>query len=301
MVRRSLVLGFLASCLSLSALACGGEEGGAAIDPQAPDTQEAEVGARAKFTRLDRATKDEVADTFEATIAKQIGEVLAANPSIRTFNRRNVLGLRVDNRYYLELGELIETLLDELDQQSIAPSTVERKARAWALAKLEAHVGADGFVKASVADAGSMALSSAWSLTEETNAIEAAKAPRGVDIALLRQQWTEVEIARGDLDSRYLRPVTVDREPTVAAMAKHYGLRASLEAWGWDAIDQMASAGEGPNGLPQFRPIAETLKHAVGIKKRFFLTGGGEGWSTHVLLVLDEKNQLWGFQMGYSE
>ena len=31
------------------------------------------------------------------------------------------------------------------------------------------------------------------------------------------------------------------------------------------------------------------------------LTGGGEDWSRNVLIVMDEKNQLWGFMMGYSE
>ena len=63
----------------------------------------------------------------------------------------------------------------------------------------------------------------------------------------------------------------------------------------------MNDAGEGPDGAPEFKPIAESMKYSIGIKKRFFFEGGGPGWSSHVLVVMDEKNQLFGFSMGYSE
>ena len=66
-------------------------------------------------------------------------------------------------------------------------------------------------------------------------------------------------------------------------------------------LDDFAAADEGPNGSVKFKPIQTSLKHSYGIKKRWYLTGGGEDWSRNVLIVMDEKNQLWGFMMGYSE
>ena len=120
-------------------------------------------------------------------------------------------------------------------------------------------------------------------------------------LAALRAQWREVE-GENALDSDFLRPVKVDREPSLTEIKKHFGYsRLSMQSFAWDAVDDFAAADEGPNGSVKFKPIQTSLKHSYGIKKRWYLTGGGEDWSRNVLIVMDEKNQLWGFMMGYSE
>lgn len=46
---------------------------------------------------------------------------------------------------------------------------------------------------------------------------------------------------------------------------------------------------------------ALAISSSIGCSSADVSPGGGEGWSNHVLIVMDEKKQLWGFSMGYSE
>jgi hypothetical protein len=270
------------------------------VDDQAPETSESEL-ARTKFTRLDTATADDVADAFVARFNSDLDAVLAAHPSIQVVTKTNVRALTsVGNTSYMDLSEAIRGILDQLGQASARPSTLRSKARAWALAELASHLQADGTVK--LAGRHPLALYEATRVAQEKNALARATKPRGVDFAALRAQWSEVQSERGTLDSSFLSPVKVSREPTLTEIKRHFGItRLTLTSWGFEAVDDMASAGEGPDNRPQFRPIAQTAKHAIGVKKRFFFSGGGDGWSSHVLVLMDEKNQLWGFSMGYSE
>jgi hypothetical protein len=283
----------LVGALAISCAAPSGGDGGGDGDGEAPvEAVESEARAKTKFTPLDAVTADDVADAFVARFNSELDVVLAAHPSIQTVTKNNVGTLTaVGSVFYLDLGEAITGILDQLGQASARPSTLRSKARAWALAKL-AGSGAEP-----------LALYEAKKAAAEKNAFARAEKPRGVVFSTIRAQWAAVQSDRGTLDSSFLLPVKVDKEPSITELKKHFGIssRVSLTSWGWQAVDDMNAAGEGPDGAASFRPVMETLKHSYGIKKRFFLSGGGNGWSSHVLVVMDDKNQLWGFSMGYSE
>lgn len=281
--------------LSLSLLAF---TGCAAPAEEETASEESELRGT-KFTRLDRATADQVADTFVATFDEQLDACLAAHPTIRTVTKNNISTLTsIGNLHYLDLGDALEKMLDDKGQQSARVTTLQRYARPWALAKLAPHVK-DGKVAFEGIDP--LAIYEAVRDTEEALSIANAEKPRGIDIAALRKQWREVE-GENNLDSDFLRPVKVDREPSLTEIKKHFGYgRLSMASYGWDAVDDFANAGEGPEGSAKFTPIKNALKYGIGIKKRWYLVGGGSEWSRNVLVVMDEKNQLWGFMMGYSE
>jgi hypothetical protein len=290
MLKRALLLS-----LSLLAFAAGG-----CAAPAEEETASEESELRGtKFTRLDQATPDEVADTFKATFDKQLGECLAAHPSITTITKNNISTLTgIGNLHYIDLGEALRYMLDDKGQASARVSTLKNYARAWALARLAPHVK-NGKVAFEGVDP--LAIYEAVRSTEEALSIANADKPRGIDLAALRAQWREVE-GENNLDSDFLRPVKVDREPSLTEIKRHFGYgRLSMQSFGWDAVDDFANAGEGPEGSAKFKPIQNALKHSIGIKKRWYLTGGGSEWSRNVLIVMDEKNQLWGFMMGYSE
>jgi len=293
------VLSFV-TLLGVSALGCAAPTSEPNEDGAPSEAAESEL-TRTKFTRLDEATASEVADTFVATFNRQLDEVLAAHPNVAMITKSNVGNLTsVGTTFYIDLGDALKQMLTDRGQQSAKPSTLKGYARTWALAKLAPFV-VDGKVKFTGIDP--LMIYEATSATEERLAIERAVNPRGANLATLRTQWQRVQSDRGNLDSSYLRPVKVDREPTLTEMKRHFKIssRASMESFGWEAVDGFANAGEGPDGAASFNPLRQTLKHSIGIKKRWLFTGGGDGWSTNVLVILDEKNQLWGFSMGYSE
>lgn len=290
MLKRALLLSLSLSLLAFTGCAAPTEEETASGESELRGT---------KFTRLDQATADQVADTFVATFDEQLDACLAAHPSIRMVTKTNVSTLTsIGHVHYIDLADAIETMLEDKGQQSARPSTLKSYARTWALAKLAPHVK-NGKVAFEGIDP--LALYAAVQKTEEALSIANAEKPRGIDIAGLRKQWREVE-GQNNLDSGFLRPVKVDREPSLTEIKKHFGYgRLSMASFGWDAVDDFANADEGPEGSAKFTPIKNSLKHGIGIKKRWYLTGGGAEWSRNVLIVMDEKNQLWGFMMGYSE
>jgi hypothetical protein len=288
MLKRALLLSL--SLLAFTGCAAPAEEETASDESELRGT---------KFTRLDRATADQVADTFKATFDRQLAECLAAHPSITTITKNNISTLTsIGNVHYIDLGDALEKMLEDKGQQSARVTTLKSYARTWALAKLAPHVK-DGKVAFEGVDP--LAIYEAVRDTEEALSIANAEKPRGIDLAALRAQWREVE-GENNLDSDFLRPVKVDREPSLTEIKKHFGYgRLSMQSFGWDAVDEFAGSHEGPAGSAKFKPIQNALKHSIGIKKRWYFTGGGEEWSRNVLVVMDEKNQLWGFMMGYPE
>jgi hypothetical protein len=295
MLKRALLLSFSLSLLAFTGIGCA-----APTEPTGEDTASDESELRGtKFTRLDQATPEQVADTFKATFDAQLDECLAAHPSIRSITKTNISTLTsIGNLHYIDLGEALRTMLDDKGQGSARPSTLKGYARNWALAKLAPHVK-NG--KVAFEGIEPLAIYEAVRSTEEALSIANAEKARGVDLAALRAQWREVE-SENNLDSDFLRPVKVDREPSLTEIKKHFGYsRLSMQSFAWDAVDDFAAADEGPNGSAKFKPIQTSLEHSYGIKKRWYLTGGGADWSRNVLIVMDEKNQLWGFMMGYSE
>jgi hypothetical protein len=291
MMKRALLLSL--SLLVFTGIGCAAPAG-----EEETASEESELRGT-KFTRLDQATPSQVADTFEATFVEQLDACFAAHPSIRMVTKNNISDLTsIGSLHYIDLGQALRSMLDDKGQQSARPSTLKGYARTWALAKLAPHVK-DGKVAFEGVDP--LAIYEAVRDTEEALSIANAEKPRGIDIAGLRAQWIEVE-GENNLDSDFLRPVKVDRVPTLGEIKKHFGYgRLSMESFGWDAVDDFATAGEGPDGSAKFKPIQTELKHALGLKKRWYFAGVGSDWSRNVLVVMDEKNQLWGFMMGYSE
>jgi hypothetical protein len=139
--------------------------------------------------------------------------------------------------------------------------------------------------------------------TREEKALGLAAAPGGRSLREVRELWREVQRQRGNLDSAWLNPVKLSSDrPSLGDI--RYAMQLPREAeyvsWGAEAVDDFYVAYEGVDEDPEFLPIADLVR-GPSIKKRWYFAGGGGEWSTNVLIVLDEHNQLWGMQMGYSE
>jgi hypothetical protein len=292
-MRASVFVLALVSACAISAVGC------AAGPDDASEAGASELRAT-KFTRLDLASQDQVLDTLSTTFNADLATCLAAHPEIDVVTKDNALRLtQIANVSYMDLHEAIEGILESNKLDSASSSKLKSLVRAWGKAQLAPHT-ADGIVTYDTVD--SLAIYSAVRSTEEKLSIERAANPTGANIGKLREQWRKVEGLR-NLDSAFLRPVKVDHEPAIGEIKRHFKFPfpTELVSGAWQAVDDMAAADEGPNGAAEFTPIANTLKHASGITKRWYFTGGGEDWSTNILVVLDDKNQLWGFSMGYSE
>jgi hypothetical protein len=137
------------------------------------------------------------------------------------------------------------------------------------------------------------------------NATAREKNPEGIDLVELRALWDDVQ-SETTLDRDFFHPVILDpalleTDELFAHMREVFSLEhTTYVSAGRAAIDDFASATEGPDGDPAFERIARLLRKP-SIKKRFYFSGGGDEWSTNILLVLDEHGQMFGMQMGYSE
>lgn len=263
-----------------------------------PTMTEAEL---VKKTPLDRVTPAEVAATYAADLAPDIARCIAGNRNIVNVDRSNLDAFyRPGVQWYWGVREAVDGMLSEPGVTSIPVATLADAVGPWAMSKMSAHVDADGFYTRP-SDA-ALTFYSAEMKTREEKALALAKAPGGRSLKEIRELWSEVEAVQGSLDSAWLNPVKVSGDPSLGDVRKAMKLRyaARYAAWGMDAIDEFHAASEGPDEAPEFEPIKEFLKSSA-IRKRWLFQGGGDEWSTNVLVVLDEHNQLWGMEMGYSE
>lgn len=263
--------------------------------------QQAEAEARP----LNRATVQEAAEEASGDLLKRLDGALARHPNVKMITQENVYdfskgdGGNVDSN----LEEALRHFLEWAGQSRAQVETIKNKSKAWAQEVFGRSVK-DGYVLYDFDKIRDGLLLRNLEKIQERNALRDFRAPAGINLPRLIKQWWTV---REDvsLDSEVLYPVAFSKEPSLNDLRKAFSLRgASLASTKWKAVDDFAAAYEGPEGDENFKPIAKALKSS-GIRQRFYFSGGGEGrggqWSTNILLVVDEHNQAWGFQMGYSE
>lgn len=275
-------------------------------------TSEGKADSASAKARLDRSTAAEVATTFTKTFHAELDACFAAYRSeidatatsislavAATFTRLSNDGC--NNSY--EVAEVSRGVLAKLGQSAATVGSVKGAVNAWALPQLKAAT-VNGFVSI---DKATLTFYDAIIATQTANAVAREQDPAGVNLDDIRATWNE--ITRGsNLDSAYLNPVQLTSAQVTGssttlfrALRKQFPLNtAVLLETGNDATTAFHGVGEGLNDDPDFAPIQTALAKR-SIKKRFYFAGGGDEWSTHVLIVIDQHNQAWGFQMGYSE
>ncbi|MBX3229054.1 MAG: hypothetical protein KIT84_01850 [Labilithrix sp.] len=253
------------------------------------------------FTPLDRVTPAEVAAAYAEDVSAHLETCRAAHPSIAEVDRDNLrVFARVGNVSYFDVSEAIEALLDERGLDAIAPGEVPTLLEPLALRELGAHVDGDGFY--APPREGQLQFYYAELHAREAKAHALATAPGGKSFTEIRALWRNVQSARNTLDSSWLRPQRVSAEPSLTEIRKamRVPFDAHFESWGNTAVAEFGEAHEGPNGTPAFAPLA-TFLESDAIKKRWLFQAYDASGSTNILVVLDEHDQLWGMQMGYSE
>ncbi len=300
--------------IALSATACTTEDTDDAelfdLDTEAA-IDEGKADGLGPITRLERATAAEVTSYVVATRGPQLRACFAAWKA-KTGSSATRISMtfidafsQVDNATCpwwmgLEVEYLVRGILTEDGVTSLSPSQLIARMPAWVRPQLDAGV-VDGYVSTREVDG-------EWYQevvdTQDQNAKARERNPSGVDLAAVRAAWDKVR-DNTTLDRAYLNPVTfpagaLDGPNTFRYLRAAFPLRSlSLVSTGYQAIDDMAQAGEGPDGDPDFTPIRTAFRRA-SIKKRFYFARGGD-WSSNVLIVIDQHGQAYGMQMGYSE
>jgi len=250
--------------------------------------------------RLDRVTPAEVAAAFDAQIGDQLQRCVDRSEA-PTVDRANLNAFyRPGSDSFWDVKELVELMFVEQGVDSLPVAGLRASVVPVVTTFLGKAVDADGFYVPT--HDGSLLFYLADLRAREQKAIAQSKAPGGRSLGDVREMWKKVEATGGTLDSAWLNPVKVSGEPSITEVKKtmRVPFAASMTAWGFEAVDGFHGAGEGPDGTPVFEPLGTFLR-SNAIKKRWLFQGGGDKWSTNVLVVLDEHDQLWGMQMGYSE
>jgi len=270
-------------------------------------------------TRLERATAAEVATSFVVTRGAELTECFDAykqkfdpNATMLTeavTTKFDEIPINSDIRgpcsEWWDLGVIVNGVLEMQGATALTLAEVIDAMDDWALPQLVMS-SVSGYVDIDEAD---LLFYADILATQDKNASDRATNPSGVDIAELRDQFRMVR-RNTTLDSQFLNPVTfpagaLDGSAIFRYLRAAFPLRSlSLTSTGYTAIADFAGASEGPDGDPAFDPIATAIRKR-SIKKRFYYSGEGErdgdGWSSNVLILVDEHGQAWGMQMGYSE
>ncbi|MFO0737230.1 MAG: hypothetical protein U0270_15175 [Labilithrix sp.] len=253
------------------------------------------------FTRLDRVTPAEVAATYAAGLRDDIARCIQGNPAISAVDAGNLGAFyRPGVQSFWGVKYAVEGMLAVPGVTSIPVASLGDAVGPWAERVMSAHVDADGFY---VPTDETFTFYEAEQVTREQKAISLAARPGGKSLADIRAMWAEVQRVQGNLDSAWLNPVKASSaDPSLGEVKKAMGIRdeADMAAWGNDAVAQFHQASEGPDEAVEFDAIEAFLRTSA-IKKRWYFVDGGNEWSSNTLVVLDEHNQLWGMQMGYSE
>jgi hypothetical protein len=140
---------------------------------------------------------------------------------------------------------------------------------------------------------------------QDANAIAREQDPTDVDLTEIRAAWDQVRINEQEtLDGSYLNPIVFPKTVLDGSDLDIFkGLRSAFPLEGLEliatsrrAINGFWQNNDGPDDDPDFEPIAITLEK-TSIVKRFYFRGD----RNNMLLVVDDQNQAWGLQMGYSE
>lgn len=295
MMRQSLVsLVLYAALLSTVGCSAGGEDAVAV-------SETALSGAR-----LANATVDDVVLSAEELVREHVSTLTAAHADIRrlTENNRNEF-TRVGNVSYPEVRELIGKVLET--QSSVAPSRLAGRVDEFLRPDLQGAANPAGVVSCtSTGQSLPLLRYSACERAEQKNAFSRARQPRGIDFGEIRSAWDQtVRGVNVSLDSWIVLPVAFEHEPSLAEIRRAAGVRVDFSKAGLESIEDFVQASEcvASENPTDFAPIAAALR-GQGIKKRFSFSGranGDFGWSRHYLIVVDEHNQVWGFQSGYGE
>jgi hypothetical protein len=280
-------------------------------------TNEGKADSIGSVTRLERATPTEVATTATAYWKSELARCFTGYKERIDASATKITPAILDRfdevdtssessrasgpcREHYDLKQIAGGVLEANAMPEASVTQIANRLPAWIAPQLaDATVG--GFVE-------DKDLPILWysdlQRTREANARSREKNPTGVSLSAIRAAWSEV---RDDttLDRAYLNPVTfpagaLDGSDVFRYLRKAFPLRTlTLQSTGYDAIADFAAAEEGPENDPAFAPIATALRKS-SIKKRFYFARQGE-WSSNVLIVVDNKGQAWGMQMGYSE
>jgi len=304
---KTLALGFLAIC----ALGCAASD--AELDEDAVADGADGKADSVSFTRLERATPTQVATSFASVRGAELTVCFAAYRARIDADATEVTQAVADK--FVDVSnatnqaacaswyDLQETVTGVLDMKGVASAPVDDINAAmfdWAKPQLTA-ASVGGYVETK--DLRLLFFDDLMRV-RDANARSREKQPTGVDLSAIRSQWRKVR-TDVSLDRAYLNPVTfgagaLEGSQLFKSLRAAFPLRSlSLVSSGHEAVDDFATAHEGPDGDPDFAPIATALKKP-SIKKRFYFARTGE-WSSNVLIVIDQYNQVWGMQMGYSE
>lgn len=277
--------------------------GAAACSSDAPedDTALTDSALISGEVHLDRVTPAEVAATFAADLREPLSACIRGNPGIVNVDASNLAAFyRPGIELFWDVKVALDGMLSEPGVTSVPVATLDVEVGAWATRAMSAHADAEGFY-APRADA-PLAFYAAETKTREAKSLSVAAAPGGKPMSEIRDMWREVQLVRRGLDSSWLTPVKITGSPSVGDLRRVMRLpyAGRYAGWGHGAVDQFGAAREGPAAIPAFEALAALL-HSSAIKKRWYFQGESAHWSSNVLIVLDQHDQLWGLQMGYSE
>lgn len=308
----------LAIALSIAAVGlvgCADSEDDALFDlDHEAAAADGKADAPGGIVRLDRTTPTELTDAFSAEYGAKLatcweayraeiddtGNVTAgaASELINLAGEGNTVGPCND---WHNLGQIIEGVLIDADELSMPIEDVIGAIGPWAASQIVEAADAAGYMNVEAID---LLFYGTLVRVQTELAKEREQNPTGISLATIRTQWDEVR-NETTLDRAYLNPVTfapgaLDGNQIFANLRAAFPLKGlSLASTGYTAVSDFAAADEGPEGDAAFTPIATALRKR-SIKKRFYFARTGE-WSSNVLIVVDERGQAWGFQMGYSE
>lgn len=310
------LLASLAVPAALFASACAADSDAELFDLDAEAAaQEGKADSPTDFTRLDRATPAEVASHFTERHAPELtacfarfqelypnegATELTADLAVRFIN----VSLQSPNGECLNWQQLKETVWGVLLAQNEASMPVEdivAAMPAWVESKL-ASSSATGFVNLERAPS-----TFYYEIidVQDANVRQRERDPYGIDLETVREYWADLQ-EHNTTDLTYLNPVTfpagvLEGSKIFSYLRAAFPLRSlTLVSTRTDAIEDFSTTYDGLEGQEPWEDIA-TLLRKRSIKKRFYFAGGGDEWTSNVLIVVDEHGQAWGFQLGYTE
>ncbi len=269
-----------------------------ACSTEVQDSESSEEALTTKATVLGTSTAAEAAAQFAPLYEAALGEFLA-NDKAKLVTVKWVS----DNAQLGELGDITLEILAELGQKSAAPKTLKAASVKWAEKKLLAFQNS----KKVIPDTASLKVQSVafllWDAVEVSNQINAfkrAENPTGIDLKTLPDLFAKVR-ANSTLDRHFYLPVKFNRVPTAAEVQRALIKgKVTLDSSGAKAIASFWSSGEGPQGDAAFKPLA-SIFNKNSISARYFFTASGDNWSRQILIVVDQHDQAYGVELGYSE
>ena len=270
--------------------------------------------------RLDLSTPQEVTQNFTKMMSNQIDRCFdlykkEKESTAKTLTQRVIDSFESNYPYNGDLiddycaqpGEakvVIETLFQIHNRYQVYPSELKSWIYKWALLELET-MSVDGYVADQIVDT---IFYDALVATMEQNANAREKNPQAFKIQDLRNQWGKIS-KQTKLDTSFLPPVLITEdlendEKVVNQILSAFSYQSlKLQSKNSDAVNEFWFSSNGLQGSPLFAPVAALISNK-NIRKAYFFAGGQTEpyvWSKSSLIIIDEFNQAYGFEIGYSE